>query len=178
MKKSVNNISCRAKGIKLLIMDVDGVLTAGSMIVMDSGKEIKVFDVHDGLGIMLWKKAGFKTAIITAGNSDAVTVRASVLKIDKVYQAVADKLIAYEDIKKIFDMTDSQICFIGDDLVDIPILRRAGLSCAVANAHKDILSSAHYRCKMSGGQGAAREVIDMILKTKGIWPKLTKDYFK
>jgi 3-deoxy-D-manno-octulosonate 8-phosphate phosphatase (KDO 8-P phosphatase) len=168
----------RAKNIRLLIMDVDGVLTPGYMVITDSGQETKVFDVQDGFGIMLWHKAGLKSAIITAGKASAITHRANCLKIDKVCQAAKDKLAIYEKLKKGFHLVDEQVCFIGDDLVDIPILRRAGLSCSVSNAHKDIQDYVHYRCKLPGGRGAVREVVDMILKVKGLWAGAVKDYLR
>ncbi|MDD5504262.1 MAG: HAD-IIIA family hydrolase [Candidatus Omnitrophica bacterium] len=173
---TVQDIKCRAKKIKMLLMDVDGVLTPGSMIISDSGKEIKAFDVHDGFGIMLWHKAGLKSAIITAGDSKAVARRADTLNIDRVFQNAKDKLCFYDKIKNEFGLRDDQVCFIGDDLIDIPVLKRAGLSCAVSNAREDIHDYAHYRCRARGGRGAVREVIDMILKIKGLWPGVTGIY--
>ena len=172
------DIKNRAKKIKLLLMDVDGVLTPGYMVVTNSGKETKVFDVQDGFGIMLWHKAGFKSAIITAGKAPAIAYRAGVLNVNKVYQNAKDKLAYYNKLKTEFDMRDDQICFIGDDLIDIPVLRRVGFSCSVQNGHNDIQAYVHYRCKASGGRGAVREVIDMVLKIKGLWPEITRDYFK
>jgi len=178
-KCNVNkDIRKRAKNIKLLLMDVDGVLTPGYMVVTNSGKETKVFDVQDGFGIMLWHKAGFKSAIITAGKASAIKCRADALNIDKVYQNAKDKLYFYNKLKTEFDVCDDQICFIGDDLVDIPVLRRVGFSCSVRNGHDDIQDYVHYICKARGGRGAVREVIDMILKIKGLWPEITRDYFK
>jgi 3-deoxy-D-manno-octulosonate 8-phosphate phosphatase (KDO 8-P phosphatase) len=174
----MKDIKQKAKKIKLLIMDVDGVLTPGYMVIADSGKEIKIFDVHDGFGIMLWKKAGLVSAIVTAGKSSAIIHRAERLKIDKVYQNAKNKLIAYNRLKKYFNIDDEQICFIGDDLIDIPILKRAGLSCLVAEGHKDMQARVHYRCRLPGGRGAVREVIDLILKAKGVWADLTRDYFR
>ena len=178
MISMTKDIKKRAKKIELLLMDVDGVLTPGYMVVMNSGKETKVFDVQDGFGITLWHKAGFKSAIITAGKSPAVTYRAKALKVGKVYQNAKDKLAYYNKLKTEFDVCDEQICFIGDDLIDIPILKRVGFSCSVQNGHNDIQAYVHYRCKALGGRGAVREVIDMILKIKGLWPDVTKDYFK
>ena len=172
------DIRKRAKGIKLLLMDVDGVLTPGYMVVTNSGKQTKIFDVQDGFGIMLWHRAGLKSAIITTGKAPAIVYRADALNVDKVYQSAKDKLAYYNKLKIEFDMHDDQICFIGDDLVDIPVLRRAGFSCSVQNGHNDIQAYVHYRCKAQGGRGAVREVIDMILKIKGLWLEVTKDYFK
>jgi 3-deoxy-D-manno-octulosonate 8-phosphate phosphatase (KDO 8-P phosphatase) len=181
MKKDLTisrHVQERAKDIKLLVMDVDGVLTPGYMFVTDSGNQAKIFDVQDGFGIMLWQKAGFYSAIITAGKSPAIEHRADSLKIDKVYQEAKDKGLVYEKLKKHFKVSDEQVCFIGDDLIDIPILKRAGLACSVQNAHKDIQPYVHYRCELAGGKGAVREIIDIILKAKDLWGDITKEYFK
>ena len=176
--KLTKDIKRRAKNIKLLLMDVDGVLTPGYIMIADSGKETKVFDVQDGFGIMLWHKAGLKSAIITAGKASAIKYRADTLNIDKVYEDAKDKLAYYKIIKAEFGVSDSQICFIGDDLIDMPVLRRVGFSCSVQNGHDDIKDYVHYICRFQGGRGAVREVIDMILKIKGLWPGVTRDYFK
>jgi 3-deoxy-D-manno-octulosonate 8-phosphate phosphatase (KDO 8-P phosphatase) len=178
MGRLTENIKKRAKKIKLLIMDVDGVLTPGYIVMGSSGDEIKFFDVYDGFGLMLWKRCGFKRAIITAGLTAAVAKRADSLKIDCVHQNSKEKLIIYEKLKKRFGMKDENICFIGDDLIDLPILRKAGFACCVANAHKDIIKYVHYVTAKDGGKGAVREIIDMMLKAKGLWEKVTRDYFK
>jgi 3-deoxy-D-manno-octulosonate 8-phosphate phosphatase (KDO 8-P phosphatase) len=177
MKNMAKDIKSRAKKIKLLLMDVDGVLTPGYMIVVDSGKQVKIFDVQDGFGIMLWHKAGLKSAIITAGKTPAIAHRAGMLNIDKVYQNAKNKLAFYDKLKREFDVRDDQVCFIGDDLIDIPVLKRAGFSCSVNNSHNAIQPYVHYRCKAKGGRGAVREVIDIILKSKKLWCKVTKDYY-
>lgn len=176
--KMDKGIRKKAEKIKLLIMDVDGVLTPGYILVNSSGKELKIFDVQDGFGIMLWGKAGLKSAIITAGRAPAVKYRAECLKVDKVYQHARDKLVAYKRLKKFFSISDNQICFIGDDLIDIPVLKRVGLSCAVPNGHHDMKGYVSYICKRHGGRGAVREVIDLILKAKGLWLEVTKDYIR
>jgi 3-deoxy-D-manno-octulosonate 8-phosphate phosphatase (KDO 8-P phosphatase) len=171
-------IEIRAKKIELLLMDVDGVLTPGHMVIMDSGKEIKIFNVQDGFGIMLWHKAGLKSAIITAGKAPAISHRARALNVDAVYDNIKDKLGSYNQLKDKFNLSDDQICFIGDDLIDIPILKRAGLACVVENANIDTKRFAHYKCGFQGGRGAVREIIDMILKSKGLWHKVTRDYYR
>jgi len=176
--KLTSSIKKKAKNIELLIMDVDGVLTPGYMVYADSGEQVKLFNVQDGFGVMLWRKAGLKSAIVTAGNAGAVDKRAETLKIDKVYQGAMDKRIAYDILKKDFSLLDEQICFIGDDLIDLPILKRVGLACCVANGHKDIFHYADYITESTGGKGAVREVIDIILKSKGLWDKVTENYFK
>jgi 3-deoxy-D-manno-octulosonate 8-phosphate phosphatase (KDO 8-P phosphatase) len=178
MKNNAKDIKQRARKIKLLLMDVDGVLTPGYMVVEDSGRQVKIFDVQDGFGIMLWHKAGLKSAIITSGKTPAITRRAGMLNIDRVYQNVKDKLDFYHKLKKEFGLRDDQVCFIGDDLIDLPVLKRAGFSCSVNDSHNAIQPYVHYRCKSKGGRGAVREVIDIILKSKRLWSKVTKDYYK
>lgn len=175
--KLTPSVKKRAKNIELLIMDVDGVLTPGYIVLDESGLEMKFFDVHDGFGLVLWRRGGLKTAIITAGDTKAVEKRAGYLKIDKVYQNTRNKLMIYERLKDEFKVADKQVCFIGDDLIDLPILKRAGLACCVSNAHKDTMPYAHYVSENKGGRGAVREIIDIILKAKGLWDKVTEDYF-
>ncbi|MFH0731992.1 MAG: HAD hydrolase family protein [Candidatus Omnitrophota bacterium] len=162
--------------IKMLIMDVDGVLTDGGIVLGTFGSELKFFNVHDGFGLTLWRKGGYKSAIITANSSSAVRRRAKFLQVDKVCQKAFDKLEAYGKIKKEFGLTDEQICFIGDDLIDLPVLKRVGFSCCVANALEDIKLSVDYVTKNSGGHGAVREVIDLILKRQNIWQQVAKIY--
>lgn len=173
IKKNIRN---KIRDISLLIMDVDGVLTPGYILIDGTGGEVKVFDVQDGFGIVLWKKAGFKSAIITGGRAPAVKYRADCLKVDKVYQHTKDKPAAYERLKRAFKVGDSRICVIGDDLLDIPILKKAGFSCVVPNAHRETKGYADYICRIPGGRGAVREVIDMMLKAKGLWKRVTEDY--
>lgn len=170
-------IRSRAKRIRLLIMDVDGVLTPGYIAMSDSGSEIKFFDVLDGFGLVLWQRAGLKSAIITAGTTGAVNMRARYLKIDKIYQGVREKSRVYDEIKEELKVKDSEICFIGDDLIDLPILKRVGLACCVRNASEDIMPYVHYISRREGGRGAVREIIDLILKSKGLWKEVTRDYF-
>ncbi|UCH12655.1 MAG: HAD hydrolase family protein [Candidatus Omnitrophota bacterium] len=166
----------KIKKIKVLIMDIDGVLTDGRIILSSFGDELKFFDVRDGFGLALWRKAGYKSAIITANESSTVTRRARMLKIDKVYQKAYNKLTVYNKIKKIFKVTDGQICFIGEDLIDLPILKRIGFSCCVANAIEDIKPEVDYVTKKEGGRGAVREIIDLILKTQNMWKEVTRTY--
>ena len=167
----------RAKNIKLLLLDVDGVLTDGRIIIGNYGDEIKNFDVKDGLGVMLIKRAGLKCAIITARSSKIVRTRAKMLAIDKVYENHY-KIKSLEDIKKRFAVEEREICFVGDDLIDIPILKRVGLAVSVPNAIDEVKSIAHYVTKKPGGKGAVREVCEMILKSQGKWEKVTGRYFE
>ncbi len=158
--------------IKVLIMDVDGILTDGRIIIDSQGKEIKVFDVKDGLAIVRSKQVGLKTAIISARSAEAVRVRAEDLKIDKVYQDANPKLEAYEKLLKEFGVSDAEVCFMGDDLPDLPVLRRAGFAVTVPDAVPEAKKICDYVTKKEGGRGAVREVIELILKTQGKWKKL------
>lgn len=177
-KQSISHIKNKAKDIKLLIMDIDGVLTPSYIVIDGLGREIKIFNVQDGFGIMLWRKAGLKSAIITAGESPAIRKRASMLKIDALYEKAFNKRIAYREVKKRFKVTDKEVCFIGDDLIDVPILEKAGLACSVVNCHEDVKAYVDYISKKEGGKGAVREIIDVLLKSKGLWKDVTKDFFK
>ena len=160
--------------IKLLIMDVDGVLTDGQIVIDDTGKEIKNFDVKDGFGIVLLKKAGIKTAIISARSSKAVSARAKDLKIDKVYQDAFPKVEAYETLIKSLKLADDEVCFIGDDLPDVPVLDRVGFAITVPDAAPEVKRVCDYITQREGGRGAVREVIELILKTQGKWDALLK----
>ena len=159
----------RIQKIKLLALDVDGVLTDGKIIYDSAGREIKQFDVQDGYGIVFFQKVGFKTAIITARASKVATIRAKDLKINRLYQNAFPKIHAYRRMLQDFKLKDEQVCFIGDDLVDIPILKRVGFALAVPNAVEEVKKVVHYVTKKNGGSGAVREVIDLILKTTGKW---------
>ncbi|MBI3618295.1 MAG: HAD-IIIA family hydrolase [Candidatus Omnitrophica bacterium] len=158
--------------IKLLAMDVDGVLTDGKIVVDAQGKELKFFDVQDGFGLVLLRQAGIKTAILSARSSPAVTARAEDLKIDKICQDAYPKTSAYERLIRESGCTDEQVCFMGDDLPDLPVLKRVGLAVAVPNAMDELKKNAHYVTTRRGGAGAVREVIELILKAQGKWKNI------
>jgi 3-deoxy-D-manno-octulosonate 8-phosphate phosphatase (KDO 8-P phosphatase) len=161
------------KKIKVVAMDVDGVLTDGRIIIDSNGIESKNFDVQDGFGIVFLKKCGIKTAIISARASGVVAHRAKDLQIDKVYVGVYPKLSAYENMLKEFRVNDEEVCFIGDDLADLAVMRRCGVGVAVANAVFEIKQIADYVTTRQGGRGAVRETIELILQAQGHWtPKL------
>ncbi len=149
--------------IKLILMDVDGVLTDGEIIYTSEGNEIKKFNVQDGMGITLARMAGLKTGIITGRISEMVKRRAEELKFDVVSQGSFNKLPQYEDIKDQFGFDDEEIAYIGDDILDMSILQRVGFSAAVANARDEVKAICDYVTVARGGQGAVREVIDKIL---------------
>jgi 3-deoxy-D-manno-octulosonate 8-phosphate phosphatase (KDO 8-P phosphatase) len=157
------------KKIKVLAMDVDGVLTDGRIIIDSNGVESKNFNVQDGFGIVFLKKCGIKTAIISARASGVVAHRAKDLKIDKVYVGVYPKISAYESMLEEFKVLDEEVCFIGDDLADLIVMRRCGFSVAVANAVFEIKQIADYVTVRRGGQGAVRETVELILQAQGLW---------
>jgi len=153
--------------IKMILFDVDGVLCNGDITYTDSGSEIKTFDVQDGMGITLARMAGLKTGIITGRKSGIIERRAKELKIDYLSQGSFNKLPAYEKILKESGIDESEICYIGDDILDLPILDRVGFSVAVANGREEVKADCDYITVARGGRGAVREVIDIILKRQG-----------
>lgn len=165
-------IHSRIKKIRLLALDVDGVLTNGKIIYDSSGNDIKVFDVKDGYGLLVWKKAGFKIAIITAKASRTVQRRASDIKIDKLYLNAYPKINAFEQLLKDFRITSGEVCYIGDDIPDIPILKKVGFAVAVSDASFEVRQIADFVTKKPGGSGAVREVVEVILRAKKIWTKI------
>jgi len=157
------------KKIKVFVMDVDGVLTDGQIIVDSNGVESKNFDVQDGFGIVFLKKCGIITAIISARESGVVAYRAKDLKIDRVYVGVYPKMSAYENLLKEYNVSDEEVCFIGDDLADMAIMKRCGMAIAVANAVDEVKQIADHVTIKQGGKGAVREAIELILKAQGHW---------
>jgi len=168
----------KAKKIKLLILDVDGVMTDGRIIYDNFGDELKFFDVHDGMALALWKFAGLKLVIMSAKGSRIVKRRARECSADGLYMKMWDKAKGYEKIVKRFRVKDEEVAAMGDDLLDIPVLKRAGLGTAVANAAEETKQSADYVTKKLGGRGAVREVIELILKSQGKWQEVAGKYFK
>jgi 3-deoxy-D-manno-octulosonate 8-phosphate phosphatase (KDO 8-P phosphatase) len=167
----------RAKKIKLLILDVDGVLTEGHIIYDNFGDELKCFDVHDGLGMFLLNKAGIKSVIITARLSRVVKRRASDMRVSAVYSN-HDKLKMYKKVLKRFRVKDEEVCFMGDELLDLPVIKRVGLSIAPPNAVNEVKAAAHCITQKYGGRGAVREIIEIILKSQGLWDKVIAGYMK
>jgi 3-deoxy-D-manno-octulosonate 8-phosphate phosphatase (KDO 8-P phosphatase) len=163
----------RASQIRVLLMDVDGTMTDGSVTLLSqpdgTALEIKTFDAHDGQGLTLAHTAGLRTGCITGRESAALLRRATEMKMDFIYMKQAVKMPAYEDILKKANATDPEVAFVGDDLPDLPLLRRAGLAIAVGNAVPEVRSIAHYTTKAVAGHGAIREAVELILHAKGIW---------
>ena len=163
------DITARIRKIKVLVLDVDGVLTNGQIILDQKGNEIKVFDVQDGFGIVLFKKCGYRTAIISARSAQAVAARAEDLKIDHVYQNAYPKIDALHQLLHEFEITNEEVCFMGDDLPDLGVLKNVGFAVTVPNGVPELKKIAHYVTNKEGGRGAVREIIELILKTKGEW---------
>src|SRR3990167_1498658 len=171
-------VKSKAKRIKLLIMDVDGVLTDGRIILDDRGRELKFFYIKDGHGIALAQRAGLPTAIISGRNSKVVNIRAREFGIKIVYQNSLDKLKSYESILKKTGLKDAEVAFIGDDLIDIPLLKKVGFSIAVADALPYVKDAADMVTEKKGGRGAVREAIEFILDAKGLWKKIYREFAK
>jgi len=170
-------IERRAAHIKLLLMDCDGVLTDGRLWLVDSDEQ-KSFDVRDGLGLKLWRRAGLKSGIISGRRSGAVERRAKDLQIDFLRQGEPNKISAFEEILKLAGVDENDVAFVGDDLTDIPPMQRSEFAVAVADAAEETQLVAHYLTQARGGFGAVREVVEIILKAQGRWSELTREYFK
>ncbi len=167
----------KIKKIKLLLLDVDGILTDGSIIIGESNQELKIFNIKDGLGIKLAQTAGIEIGIITGRTSEAVKKRADELDIQILYQGQPDKLKTYEQIKKDLGLTDDQIAYMGDDLNDLKLFQKVGLSIATEDSRDEVKAEADYITKTPGGKGAVREVIELILKSQGKWQGLIQKYY-
>jgi 3-deoxy-D-manno-octulosonate 8-phosphate phosphatase (KDO 8-P phosphatase) len=158
----------------MILFDVDGVLCSGDISYLDTGAEIKTFDVQDGMGITLARMAGLKTGIITGRISKAIERRAEELKMDVLKQGSFNKLNPYEDVKREFEIEDEEICYIGDDVLDMPILNLVGFSVTVPNAREEVKAICDYVTIAVGGRGAVRETIDLILKRQGKFNQLVE----
>ena len=166
------DVTERARRIKLLLMDCDGVLTDGLLWLTADGDEQKAFHARDGQGISLLHRAGLQTGIITGRTSSAVDRRAQDLKMSYVRQYAKDKIKALEEILADAGVTIDECAYIGDDVADIPVMRRVGFAVAVSDAVEETKQAAHYVTALEGGQGAVREVCDLILKAQGRWDEL------
>ena len=166
----------RAAQIKVLLMDVDGSMTDGSVMLLSqldgSALEIKTFDAHDGQGLTLAHTAGIRTGCITGRESAALLRRANEMKMEFIYMRQPTKMPAYEEILRKAGVPDSAVAYIGDDLPDLPVMRRVGLAIAVGDAVPEVKKNAHFTTKAVGGRGAIRDAIELILKSKGIWEEM------
>jgi 3-deoxy-D-manno-octulosonate 8-phosphate phosphatase (KDO 8-P phosphatase) len=170
------DILARAAKIKLLVFDVDGVLTNGQIIFGADGELMKIFYAQDGLGISAAHKAGLMTAIITGRQSEMVKKRGNELKITDIYQGTMDKVATLNELMAKYSLAYQEIAYLGDDLNDLPVMSKVGLACAVANAVPEVKDAAHYTAVQEGGRGAAREVIETILKYQGKWDRVVEMY--
>ncbi len=157
----------RANRIRLAIFDVDGVLTDGSLYIGDDGQEYKAFNSRDGHGMVLLRQTGVTLAIITGRSSEVVRIRMASLGISHVYQGIQDKLATYEELKRTLGLSDEAIAYVGDDVVDLPVMRRVGLAVAVADAHPLVQRHAHWRTASPGGRGAARDFCELLMEAQG-----------
>lgn len=174
----MSSIRERAARIRLAIFDVDGVLTDGSLYLGDDGQEYKAFHSRDGHGMVLLQESGVRLAVITGRTSNVVRLRMASLGIEDVFQGYRDKLLAYEELKRRHGLADEEIAYVGDDLVDLPVMARVGLAIAVADADPRVRALAHWCTAAPGGRGAAREVCELILDAQGHLAPLIAPYVR
>ncbi|MEJ5209964.1 MAG: 3-deoxy-manno-octulosonate-8-phosphatase KdsC [Burkholderiales bacterium] len=175
---SLDDVNQRAKQLRLIIFDVDGVLTDGSLYLTDDGQEMKAFFSLDGHGMKMLKRSGVELAIITARNSQLMVHRARNLGITHLYQGAEDKLEAYQHLLGELDIAPEHIAYMGDDVVDLPVMRRCGLAITVPGAPDIVKQYAHYITTLPGGRGAAREVCELIMRAQGTWEAQLAPYLK
>jgi len=175
--KGEEEVRERAARIKLLVLDVDGVLTDGGLVWHANGQESKVFHVQDGHGIRLLQRAGIEVALLTGRRSQVVEDRARDLGIKLVVQGSRNKLADYEEILQLRELDDQSVAYVGDDLVDVPVFRRVGLAVAVADGNPHIRPYCHGSTLSKGGRGAVREVCEFLLQVQGKWEEVTAVYF-
>ena len=169
-------LDLRCEPIELILADVDGVLTGGGIVFDNQGIETKQFHIRDGMGIKLWQRTGFKFGLVTGRSSHIVQLRAAELGVEIVRQTAEDKLPATQEILQQLGLQPRQVCYIGDDLPDLPVVRSVGLGVAVADACPELRQAAHYVTSLPGGAGAVRETIEMILKSQRRWDDLIQKY--
>lgn len=166
----------RAAGVRLLLLDCDGVLTDGLITPVPGGDELKSFNTRDGHGLVLLHRAGLRSGIISGRTSRLVELRAADLGVAYVRQGALDKISAFDSLLREAGIGPREVAYVGDDVVDIPLMRRSGLAVAVADATGDTRDAAHYVTRLAGGRGAVREVCELILKAQGRWDELMKKY--
>jgi 3-deoxy-D-manno-octulosonate 8-phosphate phosphatase (KDO 8-P phosphatase) len=174
VKRKKVDIKSLLKKVKLLVLDVDGVLTKGEIIYDDKGRELKIFNVKDGLGIYLLRRVGIKTIFLSARNSPVLKRRAKDMRVEEIIGGILPKENMISSIRKKYKVKDAEICFIGDDLIDLGMIERVGAGIAVCDAPSVVKKSASYITKKNGGEGAVREVVDLIIAAKGLEKKIYK----
>jgi 3-deoxy-D-manno-octulosonate 8-phosphate phosphatase (KDO 8-P phosphatase) len=170
-------LAARCQSIELLVTDVDGVLTDGAVVLDDRGIETKQFHVRDGLAFSLWHRAGKQAAILSGRTSAAVGRRARELGIGRVFQGHDEKVIPFRLLIDQLGLAEGQVCYVGDDLPDLPVLRSAGLAVCPADAAFEVKEAAHFVSGVPGGRGVIREIVELILKSQGKWNELICDAF-
>lgn len=170
------SLIAKIKKVKVLLLDVDGVLTDGRIIYDSRGCDLKLFDVHDGLGVHLLKKAGIPTVLVTAKGSRTIVPRARDMGVAEVFADVSPKTSVLARIRAKYGAREQELCFAGDDLVDVCIMKQVGLAVAVANGCAEVKRVADMVTRKSGGRGAVRELAELILKTQGKWKKVVSAY--
>ena len=169
-------LAIRASKVRMIIFDIDGVMSDGRLHYTGDGELFKTFFTRDGLGISLARQSGIKLAAITGRRSKIVATRCKELKFDAIYQGHLYKTTAYEKLKQDYCLADEQFAYIGDDLVDLPIMVKVGFAATVADAVSDVKKIAHFISDFNGGEGAVRQIIEFILKAQGKWQSLVQDY--
>ena len=169
-------INAKAARVRLVLFDVDGVLTDGKVLLHADGTESKVFDIKDGTGIVWAQRLGLTVGFLSARSSSATAQRAAQLGITLVHQGVASKLDTYDQIADSLMLDDDEIAYMGDDILDLPVLSRVGLATAPADAADDVRARVHWVAQAKGGAGAARELIEMILRSQGLWDSVIAMY--
>jgi YrbI family 3-deoxy-D-manno-octulosonate 8-phosphate phosphatase len=170
------NLANVCSKIELILSDVDGVMTDGGIHILDDGQQLVKFHIRDGMGVRLWREAGKRFGIVTGRKLEAVKKRAADLWMDIVRLGVDDKLPEVDRLAAEFGITRDEVCYIGDDLLDLATIRAVGFGVAVADAPEDVRSAARYTTSIRGGQGAVREVVELILKNTGRWEDVLKRY--
>jgi len=166
----------RARKIKMVIMDVDGTLTDGSLLLLPDGEELKSYNVKDGTGLLLARVAGLKTAVVSGKTSKSLEKRAERLKVSEVYQGILDKKKILDEIAAKNKLKLEEVAYIGDDLGDLEVIKSVGLAGAVADAHPEIKKQSHFICKNPGGKGAVREFIEFILQAQDKWQAIEANF--
>ena len=168
----------RARKVRWVLLDVDGVLTDGKISVFSDGTDGRAFHVRDGLGIRLGQEAGLRFALLSGRTSKAVALRAAELGFEEVHQGILDKAACFREMLERLHVARDAVCYVGDDIVDVPVLRQAGLAVAPADADPEALEAAHWVTTPKGGEGAVRETVDLLLRAQGTWGGVTARYLQ